>query len=67
MQITLITDGSIKGYEIMNRLDELGIEYELQKNKSCSLPTLNVDDKEMSYAKALRWIKKWGDRNGDII
>lgn len=60
MQITLITDGSIRGYEIMNRLDELGIEYELQKDNSYSLPMLKVDDKEMSYAKALRWIKKMG-------
>ena len=45
----------------MYKLDELGIEYELQKDEKCRLPMLRVDDKEMTYARALRWIRKRDD------
>lgn len=67
MQVILITDSSVRSYELMNKLDELGIDYELQKSNRHDLPILKVDDKEMNYAKALRWIRKRGDRSGDFI
>ena len=68
MQITLITDGSPRANELIELLDESGESYELNAdNTRHDLPLLIVNDKELNFTKAQRWIKKRVRENGDTI
>lgn len=68
MQITLITDGSTRANELIELLDESGESYELNANNiRHDLPILVIDNKELNFTKAQRWIKKRVKENGDII
>ena len=68
MQITLITDGSTRANELIELLDESGESYEINANNiRHDLPILVIDNKELNFTKAQRWIKKRVKENGDII
>ena len=68
MQITLLTDGSSRVRELTRLLDESGIGYETQENKTRhDLPILIIDNKELNYTKALRWIRKKVREYGETL
>ena len=67
MQITLLTDGN-NDRQLVMLLEESGLEYETQFNNTRhDLPILIVNDKELNFTKAQRWIKKRVRENGDTI
>ena len=55
-----------KGFELLQALDEKGINYEtsqpttewIMMHKVRELPMMEVDGKLLDYSKAVKWIKK---------
>ena len=68
MQITLITDGSTRANELIELLDESGESYEINANNiRHDLPILVIDNKELNFTKARRWIKKKVREHGETL
>lgn len=65
--ITLLTNDSPRSYELMATLDEAEITYELKPTQRYDAPILIINNKELNFTKAQRWIRKRGDRSGDFI
>ena len=66
MQITLLTDGSPRANNLIKLLDESGQSYEIKSNNTRrDLPILVVNNKELNFTKAQRWIKKRVKENYD--
>ena len=67
MQITLLTDGS-NDRQLVMLLEESGLEYETQFNNiRHDLPILVIDNKELNFTKAQRWIKKKVREHGETL
>ena len=67
MQIMLLTDGS-NDRQLVMLLEESGLEYETQFNNiRHDLPILIVNDKELNFTKAQRWIKRKVREHGETL
>ena len=56
--IKLLSDSSKQSYQLIDQLDETGISYEIETSERNDLPRLIVDNKELNFTKAQRWIRK---------
>ena len=65
--IKLLSDSSKQSYQLIDQLDETGISYEIETSERNDLPRLIVDNKELNFTKAQRWIRKQVKDDGDII
>lgn len=66
MSIKVYTTDCFKGFEIIDALDDKGIDYEICKpttewvslNKVKNLPVMEVNGKILDYRKAMKYIKR---------
>lgn len=65
--IKLLTDSSRQSYQLIDQLDKAGIIYEIEKTDRKDLPILIINNKELNFTKAQRWIRKRGDKSVDFI
>lgn len=64
--IKLLTDGSRQSYQLIDQLEQAGISYELETSERKDLPLLIVNDKELNFTKAQRYIRRV-KHDGDVI
>ena len=65
--IKLLTDGSRQSYQLIDQLDEAGLSYEIETTMRNDAPLLVIDNKELNFTKAQRWIKKQKVKDNDSI
>ena len=65
--IKLLTDGSRQSYQLIDQLDEAGLSYEIETTMRNDAPLLIIDNKELNFTKAQRWIKKQKVKDNDSI
>lgn len=65
--VKLLTDGSRQSYQLIDQLEETGISYELETTERKDAPLLIVNNKELNFTKAQRWIRKQVKDDGDVI
>ena len=65
--IKLLTDGSRQSYQLIDQLDEAGLSYEIETTMRNDAPLLIIDNKELNFTKAQRWIKKQKVKENDSI